>query len=64
MSEQRIQQVLWMVASDWAPLKSYGLMSCVCLGFEVLHVEYLMDVQVVGMMVTRRLRLVLTWVGA
>ena len=51
MSEQRIQQVLWMVASDWAPLKSDVLMSYVCLGFEVLHVEDLMDVQVVVLMV-------------
>ena len=33
-------------------------------GFKILHVEYLMDVQVVGMMVPRRLVLVLTWVGA
>ena len=63
MSERRIQKMLWMVASYWDPLKSDGLISCACLGFENLHVEYLMDVQVVGMMVTWRLGLVLTWVG-
>ena len=40
-----------MVASYWAPLKSEGLMSYVFLGFEILHDEDLMDVQVVGMMV-------------
>ena len=53
-----------MVASDWAPLKSEGLMSCVCMGFEISHVEYLMAVQVVVLMVLQRLELVLTWVGA
>ena len=43
--------MLWIVASDWAPLKCEGLMSCVCMGFEILHVEDLMDMQVVEMMV-------------
>ena len=43
--------MLWVVASDWTPLEYEGLMSCVCLGFEILHVEDLMDVQVVGIMV-------------
>ena len=42
--------MLWLVASDWSPLKSEGLMSCICMGFEIPHVEYLMAVQVVGMM--------------
>ena len=49
--ERRSQKVLWMLASDWDPLKSEGLMSCVCLGFENLHVDDLMDIQVVGTMV-------------
>ena len=49
--EHRSKQALWMVASDWYPLKSEGLMSCVCLGFEIPHVEYLMAVQVVVLMV-------------
>ena len=40
-----------MVASEWSPLKFERLMSCVCLGFEILHVEDLMDVLVVGLMV-------------
>ena len=40
-----------MVASDWDPLKFEVLMSCVCLGFEITHVEDLMAVQVVVMMV-------------
>ena len=40
-----------MVASYWSPLKYEGFMSYVCLGFEHLHVEDLMNVQVVGLMV-------------
>ena len=52
-----------MVFSDWAPLKSEGMMSCLCLGFEIPHVEDLMAVQVAGLMVPRRLELTLTWVG-
>ena len=64
MYERSSQKVLWMLDSDWYPLKSEGLMSCVCLGFEIPHVEYLMAVQVVGLMVLQRLELVLTWVGA
>ena len=64
MSDQRSQQMLWMVASDWAPLNSEGLIACVCLGFEILRVEDLMDAQVVGIIVPQRLGLVLTWLGA
>ena len=64
MSYKSSQQVLWMSASNQALLKSEGLMSCVCLGFEMLHVEDLIDVQVVGLMVPQILGLVLTWVGA
>ena len=56
--------MLWMVESDEEPLKSEVLMSCVCMGFENVHDGYLMDVQVVGLMVPLRLVLVLTWVGA
>ena len=52
MYDRMSQKVLCMVASDWDPLKSQGLMSCVCLGFEIPHVEYLMAVQVVVLMVT------------
>ena len=33
-------------------------------GFEMFHVEYLMNVQVVGLMVPRGFILVLKWVGA
>ena len=44
MSEKRSQQVLWMVASYWTPLKYEGMISCVCLGFEIPHVEYFMAV--------------------
>ena len=51
MSDRRSQKVLYMVASYWYPLKSEVLMSCVCLGFEIPYVEYLMAVQVVVMMV-------------
>ena len=51
MSERRIQHVLWMVSSDWSPLNSEGLMSYVCLGFEIPRVEYSMAVQVVVLMV-------------
>ena len=63
MSERRIQQVLFMVASYWAPLKSEELMSCIFLGFEIPHVEYLMAVQVVVPMVPWIAELALTWVG-
>ena len=64
ISEWSSHQMLVMVASDWDPLKSEGLMSCIFLGFEILHVEDFMDVQVVGLMVPWILVLVLTWVGA
>ena len=53
-----------MSASEWSPLKSDGLMSCVCLGFGILHVKYLMDVQVVVLMVPLILELDFTWVVA
>ena len=51
MSDHRSQQVFCMVASYWDPLNSEGLMSCVCLRFEIPHVEDLMAVQVVVLMV-------------